>query len=53
MFIAIANAIGSNRRISDPIKKLIDAFKTRVDLGKEKNSRLLVKEQIKKELIYV
>ena len=32
---------------------LEDAFKTRVDLGKEKNLRLLVKEQIKKELIYV
>ncbi len=32
---------------------LEDAFKTKVDLGKEKNLRLLVKEQIKKELIYV
>ena len=32
---------------------LEDAFQTKVDLGKEKNLRLLVKEQIKKELIYV
>ncbi len=32
---------------------LEDAFKTKVDLGKEKNLRLLVKEQIKDELIYV
>ncbi len=32
---------------------LEDAFKRKVDLGKEKNLRLLVKEQIKKELIYV
>jgi uncharacterized protein len=32
---------------------LEDAFKTKVDLGKEKNLRLLVKEQIKDEIIYV
>ena len=32
---------------------LEDEFKTKVDLGKEKNLRLLVKEQIKDELIYV
>jgi len=32
---------------------LEDEFKTKVDLGKEKNLRLLVKEQIKEELIYV
>lgn len=32
---------------------LEDEFKTTVDLGKEKNLRLLVKEQIKDELIYV
>lgn len=32
---------------------LEDAFKTKVDLGKEKNLRLLIKEQIKNELIYV
>jgi len=32
---------------------LEDAFQTKVDLGKEKNLRLLVKEQIKNELIYV
>lgn len=30
MFIAIANAIGSNRRSSDTIQQLIDAFKARV-----------------------
>ena len=28
-------------------------LKTKVDLGKEKNLRLLIKEQIKDELIYV
>ena len=32
---------------------LEDAFKTKVDLGKEKNLRLLIKEQIKDEIIYV
>ena len=32
---------------------LEDAFQTKVDLGKEKNLRLLVKEQIKNEIIYV
>lgn len=32
---------------------LEDAFKTKVDLGKEKNLRLLVKERIKDEIIYV
>lgn len=30
MFIAIANAIGSNRRSPDKIQLLIDAFKARV-----------------------
>jgi len=32
---------------------LENEFKTKVDLGKEKNLRLLVKEQIKNEIIYV
>jgi len=32
---------------------LEDAFKTKVDLGKEKNMRLFIKNKIQEDLIYV